>query len=264
MILSLLNDKSNPGTPAVYSVLSVHYGFSSPKNEKTTPSESSENEVRIYDIISSDKFWGNDDVCDPTLVLDQLSKMKGPTNIRISSKGGDVEAGMRIYNRLLDYGEKNELTTIVDGYAYSTAGWIGMAAPANRRFINTGGLFLAHNPRVMGVFSAENEFDQAKTAWTENRNSIIDIFHERTSIAKESISNLMDKDTPIGAKQAVEQGFFSSVRSHVANLSIMNSFDDVPDALRDHIASHTPAAPRTRNADAKLLDRFAVSRFEGG
>lgn len=217
-----------------------------------------EKEIRIYDVIGSQRYWEDQSVCTPDDVLNQLDSISGELTLRVSSKGGDVEAGLKIYNRLLDYASKpgNSLSTIIDGYAYSTAGWIPMAAPRDKRFINTGGLFLAHNPILFNVFQEEVDFDRAKDTWRQHREAIQNIFIERTGIDRTELSNLMDKNTPISAKEAVDMGFFSSVRSHAANLSILNSFE-VPTHLKPHIQKYSNTGD-----DDRLMDEFLIRKFK--
>lgn len=242
--LSILNGKYDH-KPPVYHTFSI-----------TNSSEG--NEIRIYDIIESQRYWDDQQVCTPNDVLNQLDSMSGPATLRISSKGGDVEAGMRIYNRLLEYGAKtgNSLETVVDGYSYSTAGWIAMASPRDKRFINTGGLFLAHNPVLFNVFTSEADFDKNKQVWKEHRDSIQNIFIERTGIDKQELSNLMDADTPISAQRAVDMGFFSSVRTHVANLSVLNSFE-VPESLRSHVLRYSKVSD-----DQELIDEYLIKQYK--
>jgi ATP-dependent Clp protease protease subunit len=175
-------------------------------------------ELLIYDYIMPHKYFDEDTAVTPSEVMDFLKDAPTDFSVRINSSGGAVGAAMTIYNRLLEHPGK--VTTIVDGYAFSSAGWLALAG--QERQICNGGLFMAHNPSLFTEVRNLRDIDDAKAQWVSNRQSIIDIFSARTAMNAEEISNMMDAETYMSAGEAVEKGLFHSVRNGKPDTAILN------------------------------------------
>lgn len=200
--MNLVLNKQDAGRSTVSQVMNVSTG-----------------EIEIYDIIAPQKFSDDDPVVTADDVINALDGLDGDVTLRINSRGGEVGTALTIYNRLKAY-DKGEITAVVDGYAFSSAGWIPMAA--DNREINTGGIFMLHNPRMFPQVTSLDDLDSIKNQWEAHHKSIVSIFTDSVSKSAEEISNMMEKETFLSAEDAVKEGFFTRVRDSKANLAALN------------------------------------------
>ncbi len=181
----------------------------------------------LYGEISQTSWWG--DEVTPKLFDSELAAL-GDVNeivVRINSGGGDVFAANAIYARLKDH--KAKVTVKIDGWAASAATIIAMAGDVIQ--IPASGVFMIHNPLmgVSGYYGAE-EFVELSEELAVIKQSIINAYCLKTCKSEEEISALMDKETWLDGKQAVESGFcdeimFGSTNTEVsdANHVVVNS-----------------------------------------
>jgi ATP-dependent protease ClpP protease subunit len=191
-------------------------------------------ELEIYDYIVPWKF----DAEDPGVSVEDVSNILNEVpdedlTVRINSRGGEVGTALTIYNRLRDH--KSQVTTVVDGYAFSSAGWIAQAGDV--RNIATGGIFMIHNPQMQPHIGSLEDLDKVRNQWEAHQKSILNIFEERTSVSPEEILNYMEKETFLSAEDAVEIGFFDGIHEGVANLQALNYAPPValPDTFKNSI-----------------------------
>lgn len=191
------------------------------------------NEIEINDFIVHHNLKNLEGVVTTEEIIDPINEMDGDILVRLSCKGGSIEAGLNIFNRLKDY-DRGETTARVEGYAFSTGGWIPQGC--DNREIATGGLFMCHNPRVVRPLAKEEDFVSAKNEWDANRQSIISIFTEATGNSAEEIGNMMDATTFLSAEEAVSKGFFDKVYTGKANLAALNYAGmDIPEQFREAV-----------------------------
>lgn len=147
--------------------------------------------------------------------------------VRINSGGGDVFAANAIYTRLKDH--KAKITVKIDGWAASAATIIAMAG--DTILIPANGVFMIHNPLmgVSGYYGAE-DFVKLSEELAVIKQSIINGYCLKTGKNEAEISALMDKETWLDGKQAVESGFcdeimFNDVQTEVEDFDhvIVNS-----------------------------------------
>jgi ATP-dependent protease ClpP protease subunit len=120
----------------------------------------------LYDSIVSEKYYEDMPGVECKDVTNFLNEASGDITLRINSKGGDVGPSLAIFNRLRAY-DRGDVTTIVDGYAWSCAGWIAMAG--KKRIINTGCLFMMHNPILSATITNAADIDKVRTKWNRPR-----------------------------------------------------------------------------------------------
>jgi ATP-dependent Clp protease protease subunit len=193
------------------------------------------NSFEMYDYIMPNGY--GDTYVSPDKVVDFMSVANGDIEFRISSKGGEVGSALVMYNRIKAY-NKGSVTTIVDGYAFSSAGWVAMAG--KKRVINTGGLFMMHNPMMYPEIKSQADIESVASQWNEHRNSILNIFEESTGLDRDTLSSMMDKETYLSADKAVEMGFFNSRGSEQANTSALNFFrDSLPAHVTENLVDNS-------------------------
>lgn len=187
----------------------------------------SSNELMIYDDIMPFKMYAEDTAVTPSDVLNFMKDAPTDLTVRINSSGGEVGSALAIYNRLLEHPGK--VTTIVDGYAFSSAGWVALAG-SDRQICN-GGLFMMHNPYMYEKIDSESSAQNALNRWKSHRDSIVNIFTSRTSMTAEDVQNLMSKETYLSAQESVEKGLFNSVRNMKPETAMLNSLSIPKEAL---------------------------------
>ena len=133
---------------------------------------------------------------------EELFSGSGPITIWINSPGGDCIAASRIYSMLMDY--KDDVTVKIDGIAASAASVIAMAG--TRVLMAPTSLMMIHNPATV-AFGDEAEMAKAIEMLSEVKESIINAYEIKTGITRAKISHLMDSETWMNAKKAIELGF---------------------------------------------------------
>lgn len=188
------------------------------------------NTLYIYDYIADNKWYSDDTVVTASDFVSNLAKVTGDITVRINSKGGEVGNALAIYQQLKDH--QGKVTCVVDGYAYSCAAWILLAG--EERLINTGGLVMVHNPIMYVRLDSENSFDKYMPQWKAHRDAINLIISERTGMPSNKVTDMMNAETFMTSKQAVENGFCTGIKNTLASIpsSVGNS---VPENLRKEI-----------------------------
>ena len=138
--------------------------------------------------------------------LDSL-KNKKSIKVRINSVGGDLEAGVVIYNRLK---ELENVTTVIDGLAASAAGLIFQAGC--KRKIYESGQFMAHGASV-GLCGYTNlqELDKIRNRLIAANEQVVNIFAERTGQNKTKLKHMVEAETWLTGQAAVDEGFADEV-----------------------------------------------------
>lgn len=204
-------------------------------------------ELCIYDMILSQKWNPEDPYVTPDEVINFLQDAPANLTVRINSSGGEVGAAMAMYNRLLEH--KGTVNTIVDGYAFSSAGWLALAG-SNRQICN-GGLFMMHNPYMYEEINSLASIKAAENRWSAHRDAIVNIFTSRTPMGAEEVQNLMEATTYYGAQEAVDKGLFHSVRNATPQNAMLNSLKVPAEALNKAVL---PAGPSLEELRLRALN----------
>lgn len=196
-------------------------------------------EIYLYGIVGD--FWG-DGVSAKKFADDLKSLGKGikAIDLRINSEGGDVFAGKAIYSLLVSH--EARVVAYVDGLAASIASFVAMAA--DEIVISEGAFMMVHNAWTVAIGGAADLRSTADLLDTVS-GTIRDAYAARTKNSAEKIGKLMDDETWMTGKEAVELGFADSM---VENLKVAASVSD-PSRFK-----HLPAAlkPNTVRARAAL------------
>lgn len=132
----------------------------------------------------------------------QLKDVKGDFTLRINSPGGDVFDGIAIYNDLLAHDGK--VTVEVTGMAASIASIIAMAG--DEIVIAENAFFMVHNA---WTFAIGNRHDMANQASVLGKidDALARTYAARTTSGIRTIKQMMDDETWMSAKDAVDGGF---------------------------------------------------------
>ena len=154
--------------------------------------------------IAEDSWFG--DEVTPAIFRDELMKGEGNITVWINSPGGDVFAAAQIYNMLMDY--KGNVTVRIDGLAASAASVIAMAGTTVE--MSPVGMLMVHNPST-AVIGNTKEMQAAIQMLDEVKESILNAYELKTGQPRQSLSNLMDAESWMNAKKAVELGFADKI-----------------------------------------------------
>ena len=149
--------------------------------------------------------WLDDDVT-PQLFKDELESGTGDIEVWLDSPGGDVMAATQIYNMLKNY--KGKVTVKIDSLAASAASVVAMAG--DEVLISPMGLFMLHNPLTIAAGNVD-DMQKAIDMLDEVKESIINAYELKTGLSRAKISHLMDCETWLSAKKAVELHFADGI-----------------------------------------------------
>ena len=197
-------------------------------------------EILIYDEIGPANFWV--DTVDAKSLVKDLQELDVDTiDIRLNSPGGDVFDGVAIYNALRDHPAKVRVK--VDGFAASIASVIMLAG--DERVIGQGAQVMIHDP---WGFSMGGAADMRKYADLLDgiRESIVDIYTDRTGMDRETLTAAMANETWYGADAALEAGFATGVSGGTEDAAIkaVAKFDERVAARFQHVPERIAAALR--------------------
>lgn len=172
---------------------------------KWSNSVSSNNQELILDgPIASDTWWG--DEVTPDLFREELKQRAGDLTVVINSPGGDVFAGLAIYNALVNH--NGNVTVRVDGLAASIASVIAMAG--DKIIMSPGSMIMIHRPSVYATGTVD-DMEKAKDVLMKIEEGITPIYAKRTGLSDEKIAELLEAETWMLADKAVELGFADEV-----------------------------------------------------
>ena len=158
----------------------------------------------LYGAIA-DETWFEDDIT-PAMFRSELQKHTGDVTVFINSPGGDVFAASQIYTMLREH--KGKITVKIAGIAASAASIIAMAG--DETLIAPTGMLMCHNPMT---FASGNKADMEKaiSLLEEVKESIINAYEAKTGLSRAKISHLMDEETWMNAKKALQLGFVDGI-----------------------------------------------------
>lgn len=188
-------------------------------------SDGGERILRINGVIAEES-WLDDDIT-PAVFASELSAGSGPVTIWLNSPGGDVVAAARIYNMLLDYPGK--VTVNIDGIAASAASVIAMAASTVA--MSPVSMLMIHNPATLAM-GDKTELSRALDMLESVKDSIINAYQLKTGLSRAKLSKLMDAETWMDARAAIDLGFADELLN--GNRALTLGEEEPDDELEDH------------------------------
>ena len=204
-------------------------------------SENEDERILRIDGVIAEEPWIDDEIT-PKQFKSELMSGSGDITLWINSPGGDVFAASQIYNILMDY--KGNVTVKIDGLAASAASVIAMAG--TRVSMSPVSQIMVHNPMTVAIGNAE-EMSKAIKMLSEIKESIINAYEIKTNLSRDEISKMMDSETWMNARKAVELGFADEImytenqNSNTALDSFMFSRMAVTNKLIDKLKSKNQA-----------------------
>ena len=216
-------------------------------------SAETENMIAILDVIGQD-FWG-DGITAKRIAAQLRAIGPNPVTVTINSPGGDVFEGLAIYNLLREH--PASVTIKVIGLAASAASFIAMAGDEIQ--IAKSGFFMIHNSWVVAMGDQHALRDVAD--WLEPFDtSMAEIYADRSGQDVKKLADMMDKETWIGGKDAVDLGFADDFLPR-DQVSVSHDEGDAASALRAERMFDVMAA---RAGVTKSAGRDLLASLKGG
>ena len=217
-----------------------------------------EKRILLLDGEISDETWWGDEVT-PQIFRSELNAAEGDIDLWINSPGGDCYAAAQIYNMLMEY--KGNVNVKIDGIAASAASVVAMAGSTVE--ISPLGLLMLHNPMTVSIGDT-HEMERTITFLAEIKESIINAYELKTGLSRAKISRLMDAETWMNAKKAVELGFADSVLYGDVQRPLTDTADGLifsRAAVTNSLLSKFGQGTKANNVDAEPLKRrlFSIS-----
>lgn len=199
-------------------------------------------EVELYDEIG---FWG-------VTAKDFRSQIagKGRIRLRINSPGGDVFDGITIFNDLLDHPAPVDVEIV--GIAASAASIIAMAGDTVT--IADNAFLMIHNAWTIGLGDRHEMLSVSETL-EQIDSAIADTYVARTGSDRQRVVQMMDDETWMKGKAAVDAGFADEVAgtADVKAAFDVSGFRNSPSELK--VALGDDGRPSTvRDAERALRD----------
>ena len=160
--------------------------------------------LRLEGPIDEDNFWG--DEVTPKAFREELEADEGDVTVYINSPGGNVFAAAEIYTMLLEH--KGKVTVKIDAIAASAASVIAMAGETV--LMSPVAMLMIHDPMTIAMGNAK-DMEEAINTLNEVKESIINAYHIKSGLNRKKISQLMEDQTWMNAKKAVELGFADGI-----------------------------------------------------
>ncbi|WP_406713287.1 Clp protease ClpP [Trueperella pyogenes] len=176
--------------------------------------------LRINGVVAEES-WFDDDVT-PALFASELNAGSGDVTVWINSPGGDVVAAAQIYNMLIDY--PGRVRVCIDGIAASAASVIAMAGSTVA--MSPVSMLMIHNPATLAV-GDKDELARAMSMLDAVKDSIINAYELKTGMSRAKLSKLMDQETWMDARAAIQMGFADEYLTCTAKIPIPD--EDDPD-----------------------------------
>lgn len=159
----------------------------------------SDSEAWIYD-------WFGIECCNPKKVNDAIDKANGEKlDVYINSGGGSIFAGSEIYSALQSYTGQVEIHVV--GIAASAASVIACAAKSD---ISPTAMVMVHNVSS----SADGDYhdmDKQSEILKKANETIAAAYVSKTGMSEKDALAMMDKETWLSAKDAVEKGLIDKI-----------------------------------------------------
>ena len=160
--------------------------------------------LRLEGPIDEESFWG--DEVTPKAFREELEADSGDITVWINSPGGNVFAAAEIYTMLRDY--QGVVTVKIDAIAASAASVIAMAG--NKVLMSPVAMLMVHDPSTIAMGNAR-DMEKAIRTLNEVKESIINAYAFKTGLTHSRIAKLMENETWMNAKKAVELGFADEI-----------------------------------------------------
>jgi ATP-dependent protease ClpP protease subunit len=163
-------------------------------------------------------------------------KQPKPILIHISSKGGNVTDGMRLFSIFTM--SKTPIATIVDNYSCSAATFLSVISPY--RLITNYGYCIIHGYSVSGITQRkkQTQLHNMIEIYDTYFNKIIEMYKERTKFKHDELIELLQHDLLLDAKFCLKKGIVDriiKIEKHKKTAEIKKNIYDVINSPNNNI-----------------------------
>lgn len=162
--------------------------------------DSGDASISVYDAIG--EGWDGSGVTAKRIGAALRAIGDKDVTVNVNSPGGDFFEGVAIYNLLREH--KAKVTVRVMGLAASAASVIAMAG--DEILMGDGAFLMIHNAWAVAIGNRHDMADAAERLAPFDA-AMASVYASRAGISEKQAAAMMDKETWIGAAQAVEDGF---------------------------------------------------------
>ena len=137
------------------------------------------------------------------------AKSDDPIEIHINSIGGEVDAGMNIYDII--NGSSAPIYIICTGYAYSMAAVIFACAHATRRFILPNSETMLHEVLAGGISGTRSTVKAISRRMDQKSEKINELLAKHMGRSLEDVRRMTTNDHFFSAEESVESGLCDAV-----------------------------------------------------
>lgn len=178
--------------------------------------------LRLDGVIASESWWG--DEVTPAMFREELEAHPGDIVVYINSPGGDVFAGSQIYTMLMEH--RGNVTVKIEGIAASAASVIAMAGTDVQ--IAPTAYMMIHNAWAIAAGN-KNEMRHEADVLEEIDKGIREAYHIKTGLRTSKLAQMMEDETWMSARTALELGFVDSIMARHATAADPDEDDDEDD-----------------------------------
>lgn len=146
-------------------------------------------------------------------VRNKLKGMTGDIEVHIASGGGNVFAGVDMYNAIRSY-DKGTTTAVISSIGASMGSYIPLAC--DKVVVHDNTSFMIHNAS-MGAWGDHNDLREAADFVEAVRDMLANAYMSKTGTDKEAMYPLLDKETWFFGQEIVDAGFADEIISTESN-----------------------------------------------
>jgi len=202
-------------------------------------------EISIFDEVG---FWGTS----AEQFKNEWNDIKDKKDIRLllNSPGGDVFAGIAIYNLVAS--KRDNVSVEILGVAASAASIVALAG--KDLIMREGSFFMIHNPWGISI-GDKNDMAKMSNDLEKIGGEIARIYEKHSALNLDEVTAAMDEETWYTAEEAEEAGFVNEI---IENETVKNKFDlsdyaHVPDGMSEDVKNQEEDLT-IRDAEAALRD----------
>jgi len=190
----------------------------------------------------------------------QLEKTKGPVELHIDSQGGDVFAGLSIYNML----QRRDVKVFVDGLAGSISSVIALVGDERPQISETG-TFAIHNALINQTQGNHHELRQVASSLEKFSDIVASVYEKKTNLKLEEIKELMNAESIFTADEAVQLGFAKEIYTPLKAVAYFKNIDmNLLERIRANMATQDASVTEAQaeSVSAEVEEGDIVAAFD--
>ncbi len=140
----------------------------------------------------------------------ELQAPKKPILLVINSPGGSIDAGLAIWDQIKMM--TSPVTTLVTGLAASMGSVLSLCAAPGKRLATPYARIMIHQPAIRGFIQGQaTDLDIQAKEILKTKNQLVNLYVESTGKSAQEIEEALDRDTWMGAQEALEFGLLDRI-----------------------------------------------------